>query len=70
MKNWIKIFATMLEDVRPERSLKILLSLRDPDFLKQSKFVDKETKKVKNLVLEEFHRQTITKEYVAASVID
>ena len=60
----------MIEDVRPERSLKILLSLGDPDFLKQSKFIDQETKILKKLALEEFLRQTNTKKYVAASVID
>ena len=29
-------FNTILEDVRPERSLIILLSLTDPDILRQS----------------------------------
>ena len=31
-------FATMFEDVRHERSLILLLSLTDPDILKQSNF--------------------------------
>ena len=35
-------FATMFEDVRHERSLILLLSLTDPDVLKQSKFTDDE----------------------------
>ena len=35
-------FATMFEDVRHERSLVLLLSLTDPDKLKQSKFTDDE----------------------------
>ena len=33
-------FATMFEDIRHERSLMLLLSLTDPDILKQSKFTD------------------------------
>ena len=35
-------FATMFEDVRHERSLKLLLSLTDPDNLKQCKITDHE----------------------------
>ena len=33
-------FATMLEDVRHERSSVFLLSLTDPDILRQSKYTD------------------------------
>ena len=35
-------FATLFEDIRHERSLILLLSLTDPDILKQSKFTDDE----------------------------
>ena len=35
-------FSTMFEDVREERSLLLLLSLTDPDILRQSKFFDLE----------------------------
>ena len=35
-------FATMFEDVGYERSLILLLSLTDPDILKQNKFTDDE----------------------------
>ena len=45
-------FATMFEDVRHERSLILLLSLTDPDILKQSKFTDDEIEIIKNLALE------------------
>ena len=38
-----KYFATFFEDVKLERSLILLLSLKDPDVLKQSKFTDHET---------------------------
>ena len=60
-------FATMFEDVRHERSL-ILLSLTDPDILKQSKFTDDEINIIKNLALEKLHRQRILKEYHAVSL--
>ena len=44
----------MFEDVRHERSLILLLSLTDPDFLKQSKFTDDEININKNLALENY----------------
>ena len=58
-------FATMFEDVRYERSLQLLLSLRDPDILKQSKFTDDEVDILKNLAREKLYRQRIMKEHVA-----
>ena len=58
-------FAVMFEDVRYERSLILLLSLPDPDILKQSKFTDDEIEIIKNLALEKLHRQRILKEHVA-----
>ena len=42
----------MFEDVRKERSLLLLLSLTDPDILKQSGFRDHEIKIIENLVLQ------------------
>ena len=50
-------FQTMFEDVRHERSLILLLSLTDPNILKQSKFTDYEIEIIKNLALEKSHRQ-------------
>ena len=47
-------FALMFEDVRHERSLIILLSLTDPDILKQAKFTDHETNFIKSLALENY----------------
>ena len=35
-------FPSLFEDVRLERSLILILSLTDPDILKQSKFTDDE----------------------------
>ena len=63
-------FATMFEDVRHERSLILLLSLTDPDILKQSKFTDDEINIIKNLALEKLHRQRILKEYHAVSLLE
>ena len=40
-------FNTIFEDVRHERSLLLLLSLTDPDVLKQSKFTDDEIEIIK-----------------------
>ena len=63
-------FATMFEDIRHERSLLLLLlSLTDPDILKQSKFTDGEIN-IKNLALEKFYRQRIIKEYHAVSLLE
>ena len=45
-------FITIFEDVRQERSLILLLSLTDPNILKQSKFTDDEINIIKSLALE------------------
>ena len=57
-------FPNLFEDVRHERSSLLLLSLTDPDILKQSKFTDYAINIRKNLVLEKLHRQKILKEYL------
>ena len=41
-------FSNLFEDIRYERSLILLLSLTNPDDLKQSKFTDDEINKAKN----------------------
>ena len=63
-------FSTMLADVRHERSLILILSLTDPDILRQSKFTDDGTKIIKNLALEILHKQRILKEHVAMDLIE
>ena len=60
----------MFEDVRHERSLILLLSLTDPDILRQSKFTDDEKEISKNLALEKIHRQRILKEHVAMTLLE
>ena len=63
-------FATIFEDVRHERSLIILLSLREPDILKQSKFTDYEIDIIKNIALEKLQRQRNLKEIVALDLLE
>ena len=63
-------FSNLLEDVRHERTLILLLSLVEPDILKQSKFTDDEIEIIKNLALEKLHRQRILKEYHATSLLE
>ena len=58
-------FNTIFEDIRHERSLILLLSLVEPDILKQCKFTDDEIDLIKNIALERLHRQRILKEHVA-----
>ena len=58
-------FNNIFEDVRHERSLILLLSLTDPDILRQSKFPDHEIDIIKNIDLEKLHRQRNLKEYAA-----
>ena len=45
----------MFEDVRHERSLILLLSLTDPDILKQRKFTNHEINIIENISLENLH---------------
>ena len=63
-------FATMFEDVTHEISLILLLSLTDPDILRQSKFTDDEIEIIKNLSLEKLHRQRILKEVAAMDLLE
>ena len=63
-------FSTMFEDFRHERSLILLLSLADPDVLRQSKFTDDETESITNLALEKLHKQRILKEHVTMDLLE
>ena len=51
-------FNTLFEDLRHERNLVLLLSLVEPDILKQSKFTDHEIDIIKNIALEKLHRHS------------
>ena len=63
-------FNTIFEDIRHERSLILLLSLTEPDILKQSKFNDHEIDIIKNIALENLHRQRNLKEIVALDLLE
>ena len=63
-------FNTILEDVRHERSLILLLSLVEPDILKQSKFLDHEIDIIKNIALEKLYRQRNLKEIIALDLLE
>ena len=58
------------EDVRHERSPILLLSLVELDILKQSKFTDHEIDIIKNIALENLHRQRNLKEIVALDLLE
>ena len=63
-------FNTIFEDIRYERSLILLLSLTEPDILKQSKFNDYEIEIIKNIALEKIFRQKNLKEIVALDLLE
>ena len=63
-------FSNLFEDIRHERSLILLLSLTDPNILKQSKFTDLEIEIIKNLALEKIFRQRNLKEYFAMDLLE
>ena len=63
-------FNTIFEDIRHERSLILLLSLTEPDILKQSKFTNDEIESFKNIALEILHRQRILKEVAAMDLLE
>ena len=62
-------FNTILEDVRHERSLILILSIVEPDILKQSKFTDDEINILENIALEKLYRQRNLKEIVALDLL-
>ena len=63
-------FATFFEDVRHERSPILLLSLIEPDILKQSKITEHEIDIIKNIALQKMHREGIFKESIALDLLE
>ena len=63
-------FNTIFEDIRHERNLILLLSIIEPDILKQSKFTDHEIEFIKNIALEKLHRQRILKDVAAMDLLE
>ena len=60
----------MFEDVRLERSLILIFSLRDPNLLKQSEFTDDEKIIIKDLALEKLNRVRLLQEYIAIPFLE
>ena len=54
-------FDNIFEDVRHERSLILLLSIAEPDILRQSKFLDHEIENIKNIALKNYIDNVILK---------
>ena len=63
-------FDNTFEDVRHEQSLILILSIVEPDILKQSNFSDNEKKIIKNIALEKLHRQRILKEIIPLELLE
>ena len=63
-------FTTIFEDVRHERSLILLLSLVEPDILKQSNFADHEIDIIKIIAAEKLHKQRNLKEIIALELLE
>ena len=63
-------FIKLFDNIHYERSLILLLSLTDPNILRQSKFTDDEIEIIQNLALEKLHRQRKLKEYHALQLLD
>ena len=62
-------FNTIFEDIRYERLLVLLLSLVEPDILKQRKFTDHEVSIIKDIALEKIFRQKHLKEIFALDLL-
>ena len=63
-------FNNIFEDIRYERGLILLLSLVEPDILKQSKFTDHEVSIIKDIALEKIFRQKNLKEIFAMDLLE
>ena len=63
-------FNTFFEDLGHERSLILLLSIVEPDILRQSKFLDHEVEFLTKIALEKLHRQLNLKEIIALDLLE
>ena len=63
-------FSNLFEDIRYERALILLLSLVEPDTLKQFKLTDSEVSIIKDIALEKIFRQKDLKEYFALHLLE
>ena len=60
----------IFDDIRHEGILILLLSLVEPDILRQSKFTDHEISIIKDLASEKIYRQRVLKEEVAVALFE
>ena len=63
-------FDSIFEDVRHERSLILLLSIVEPDIIRQIIFSDHEMEIIKKIALEKLHRQRNLKEIIALDLLE
>ena len=63
-------FDSIFEDVGHERSLILLLSIVEPDKLRQSKFLDHEIENIKNIALERLYRLRNLEETIALEFLE
>ena len=63
-------FAGIFEDVRHGRSLILVISLTDPEILKQVRCRGHEIKTRRNLALAKIHKHKSLKEYFAMQLLD
>ena len=63
-------FNNIFEAVRHERSLILLLSIVEPDILRQSNFLAHEIVMIKNIALEKLHRQRNLKEIFPLELLE
>ena len=66
----VSYFQNLFEDILFERGLILLLSLVEPDILKQSKFTDHEINIIKDIALDKIHKQPILKEIKAMDLLE
>ena len=63
-------FSNLFEDIRYTRALILLLSLVEPDILKQPKFTDNEVRILKDIALERMFRQRNLIEYFTMDLLE
>ena len=69
-KQMEQYFSNLFEDIRYERAIILLLSIVEPDKLKQSKFTDNEVSIIKDIALKKIFRQQNFKQYVALDLLE
>ena len=63
-------FDSFFEDIRHERSLFLLISLVEPNKIRQSKFLDHDIDIIKNIAFEKLHSQRNLKEIISLELLE